>query len=174
MLKKILIGLVVIIVILVIVGFLLPTDYEVSRYIVIDAKPSRIHDLVGDLKRWDDWMTWKEQDPTIEVTYGKKTTGVGARQTWTGKDGEGEIVFTSTDSKRGVEYDMSFDQGKYVSKASILYEEMGKSTRVTWTMKGEWPTPVIGGYMVMLVTPMIGESFQQSLSNLKGRIETGK
>lgn len=174
MLKKILIGLVVVIVILVVVGFLLPTDYEVSRYIMIDAKPSKIHDLVGDLKRWDDWMTWTEQDPTIEVTYGKKTTGVGARQTWTGKDGEGEIVFTSSDSKRGVEYDMSFDQGKYTSKASILYEEMGKSTRVTWTMNGEWPTPVIGGYMVLLFTPMIGESFQQSLSNLKSRIETKK
>lgn len=171
MLKKILIGLVVIIAILVIVGFLLPTEYEVSRYIVIDAKPSKIHDLVGDLKRWDDWMTWTEQDPTIKVAYGKKTAGVGARQTWTGKDGEGEIVFTSSDSKRGIEYDMSFNQGKYTSKASILYEEVGKSTRVTWAMKGEWPTPVVGGYMVLLFTPMIGDSFQQSLSKLKSRIE---
>ena len=111
MMKKILIGLVVIIVILVVVGFLLPTEYEVNRYIVIDAKPSKIHDLVGDLKRWEDWMTWKDEDPSIEITFGKKTTGVGARQTWTGKEGVGEIVFTSSDSKRGVEYDMSFQQG---------------------------------------------------------------
>lgn len=173
MLKKILIGLVVVIVILVVVGLLLPTDYEISRYIVIDAKPSKIHDFVGDLKRWNDWMTWKEQDPTIEITYGKKTTGVGASQTWTSEKerGAGEIVLTSTDSKRGVEYDMSFEQGKYKSKASILYEEMGKSTRVTWTMNGDWPTPVIGGYMVLLFTPMIGDSFQNSLSNLKARVE---
>ncbi|MHC4973306.1 MAG: SRPBCC family protein [Planctomycetota bacterium] len=174
MLKKILIGLVVIIVILVVVGFLLPTEYEVSRYIVIDAKPSKIHDHVGDLKRWDDWMTWKENDPSIEVAYGKKTTGVGARQTWTGKDGEGEIVFTSADSKRGVEYDMSMDQGKYTSKGAILYEEMGKSTRVTWTMSGDWSTPVVGGYMVLLFEPMIGGEFQKGLSNLKDRIETKK
>jgi len=172
MMKKILIGLVVIIVILVVVGFLLPTEYEVSRYIVIDAKPSKIHDLVGDLKRWEDWMTWKDEDPSIEITFGKKTTGVGARQTWTGKDGVGEIVFTSSDSKRGVEYDMSFEQGRYKSLGSILYEEMGKSTRVTWAMKGDWPVPVVGGYMVLMFTPMIGESFEESLENLKGRIET--
>jgi len=172
MMKKILIGLVVIIVILVVVGFLLPTEYEVNRYIVIDAKPSKIHDLVGDLKRWEDWMTWKDEDPSIEITFGKKTTGVGARQTWTGKEGVGEIVFTSSDSKRGVEYDMSFEQGRYTSLGSILYEEMGKSTRVTWTMKGEWPVPVVGGYMVLMFTPMIGKSFEESLGNLKSRIET--
>ena len=172
MMKKILIGLVVIIVILVVVGFLLPTEYEVNRYIVIDAKPSKIHDLVGDLKRWEDWMTWKDEDPSIEITFGKKTTGVGARQTWTGKEGVGEIVFTSSDSKRGVEYDMSFEQGRYTSLGSILYEEMGKSTRVTWTMKGDWPVPVVGGYMVLMFTPMIGKSFEESLGNLKSRIET--
>jgi len=172
MMKKILIGLVAIIVILVVVGFLLPTEYEVSRYIVIDAKPSKIHDLVGDLRRWEDWMTWKDEDPSLEITFGKKTTGVGARQTWTGKEGVGEIVFTSSDSKRGVEYDMSFEQGRYTSAGSILYEEMGKSTRVTWTMKGDWPVPVVGGYMVLLFTPMIGESFEESLGNLKSRIET--
>jgi len=172
MMKKILIGLVVIIVILVVVGFLLPTEYEVNRYIVIDAKPSKIHDLVGDLKRWEDWMTWKDEDPSIEITFGKKTTGVGARQTWTGKEGVGEIVFTSSDSKRGVEYDMSFEQGRYTSLGSILYEEMGKSTRVTWTMKGDWPMPVVGGYMVLIFTPMIGKSFEESLGNLKSRIET--
>jgi len=172
MLKKILIGLVVIIVILVVVGFLLPTEYEVSRYIVIDAKVSKVHDHVGDLRSWEDWQTWKDEDPSIEITFGKKTTGVGARQTWTGKEGEGELVFTSSDSKRGVEYDMSFQQGKFKSTGSILYEEMGKSTRVTWTMSGDWPVPVVGGYMVLLFTPMIGDSFEKSLSNLKSRIET--
>ena len=172
MMKKILIGLVVIIVILVVVGFLLPTEYEVNRYVVIDAKPSKVHDLVGDLKRWEDWMTWKDEDPSIEITFGKKTTGVGARQTWTGKEGVGEIVFTSSDSKRGVEYDMSFEKGRYTSLGSILYEEMGKSTRVTWTMKGDWPVPVVGGYMVLMFTPMIGKSFEEGLGNLKSRIET--
>jgi hypothetical protein len=173
MLKKILIGLVVIIVILVVVGFLLPTEYEVRRYITIDAKPSKIHDLVGDLKRWEDWMTWKDEDPTIQITYGKKTTGVGARQTWTSEKegGEGEIVFTSSDSKQGVEYDMSFNQGQYTSTGSILYEEMGKSTRVTWSMKGDWPMPVVGGYVVLLFKPAIGESFQKNLTNLKSQIE---
>jgi hypothetical protein len=172
MLKKILIGLVVIIVILVVVGFLLPTEYEVSRYIMIDAKPSKIHDHVGDLNRWDDWMPWKETDPSIVVTFGKKTTGVGASQTWTGKDGTGEIVFTSSDSKRGVEYDMSMDQGKYTSKGSILYEEMGKSTRVTWSMSGDMSTPVVGGYMVLLFSPMMGDAFHKGLSTLKSQIET--
>jgi uncharacterized protein YxeA len=172
MLKKILIGLVVIIVILVVVGFLLPTEYEVSRYIMIDAKPSKIHDHVGDLRSWEEWQTWKDEDPSIEITFGKKTTGVGARQTWTGKEGEGELVFTSSDSKRGVGYDMSFQQGRYTSTGSIQYEEKGKSTRVTWTMSGDWPVPVVGGYMVLLFTPMIGESFEKSLSNLKSRIES--
>ena len=121
-------------------------------------------------------MPWKEQDPTIEITYGKKTTGVGASQTWTSEQeaGEGEIVFTSSESKRGVEYDMSFDQGKYTSKGTILYEEMGKSTRVTWSMSGDMSTPVVGGYMVLLFSPMMGDAFHKGLSTLKSQIETKK
>ena len=50
MLKKILIGLVVIIVILVVVGFLLPTEYEVERF-YRDAKVAEIYEGTKEIQK---------------------------------------------------------------------------------------------------------------------------
>lgn len=53
---KILRALILIVMILIIalaaVGFFLPTDYNVSRSIIIDAPPGRVERHVGDLKKW--------------------------------------------------------------------------------------------------------------------------
>jgi hypothetical protein len=163
--KKFLVVLIVILVLIVVIGLFLSSEYSLERSIVVGAKPAAVHKLVGDLNRWEEWMPWKEQDPTIQVELGQKTTGVGASQRWTSKDGAGSITFTASDKDKGIEYDMVF--GDYTSKGSIRYEQVGKSTKVTWGMTGEIPTPVIGGYMALLMPSMIGTSFDKGLNNLK-------
>ena len=167
--KKFLIVLFVIVLVLAAVGFLIPHDYSVEESVVIDAKPSDVHDLVGDLRRWDDWMPWKEMDPTIQVTYGKDTKGVGASQTWTGKDGNGSVRITASDDDKGIEYDMSMDE--MPAKGAIRYERVGDSTKVTWTMSGAIDKPVIGGYFALLMPRMMGGSFEKGLEKLKSQAE---
>jgi len=167
--KKFLIGLLLILVAAAAVGFFLPGDYSLERSIVINAKPADVHKVVGDLARWEDWMPWKESDPSIHVTLGDKTTGVGASQKWTSKDGAGSLVFTASDKDKGVEYDMTF--GEWTSKGAVRYEEVGKSTKVTWSMKGAIDTPVIGGYMALLMPQMISGQFDKGLQNLKRAVE---
>lgn len=167
--KKVLIGLVVVVLILVLVGVLLSGEYTVERSVVVQAKPPKIHDLVGDLARWDDWMPWKEEDPSVEVKLGDKTKGVGANQTWTSKDGTGRIDFTASDEDKGIEYDMAFNEWK--SKGSIRYDRLDDSTKVTWTMKGTVDTPVLGGYFALMMPTMIGASFDKGLAKLKAKAE---
>ena len=50
MVKKILMGLVLVVVLFVIGGFVLPTDYALAREITIDAPPAKVHEFVGDLE----------------------------------------------------------------------------------------------------------------------------
>ena len=59
------------IIVFVVGGMVLPTKYSLSRAIEIQAKPEAIHAYVGDLKKWDVWAPWKEEDPEIVTTYGE-------------------------------------------------------------------------------------------------------
>ena len=167
--KKFLLVLLLLLVVAAAVGYFLPHDYSVEESVVINAKPGKIHELVGDLKRWDDWAPWKEMDPTVQVTFGKETKGVGASQTWTGKDGDGSLQFTAADEDKGIEYDLKFDE--MPAKGAIRYERMGDGTKVTWSMSGDMDMPVIGGYFALLMPRMVGGDFEKGLAKLKAQAE---
>ena len=53
-----------------------------------------------------------------------------------GKDGAGELTFTTSDEEKGVEYTMLFDE-KWASKGSMTYTKAGDETRVTLRMTGQ-------------------------------------
>jgi len=157
----------------VVTGMMLDKNYELSRSIIIDGSPSDVHKYVGDLAMWDEWTPWKDHDDSIVVTLGNKTTGVGAMQTWTSKDGKGELTFTKSDRKTGIEYDMAFFAGeeRMPSTGAITYEEVGKKTRVTWSMKGEMNVPIIGGWYAMSMETMVGPYFDEGLEKLRKKVE---
>jgi hypothetical protein len=167
--KKFLLIVLVLLIVAAVVGLFLPQGYSVEESIDIHAKPSDIHDLVGDLQRWDEWTPWKEMDPSVQVKYGEKTKGVGASQTWTGKDGNGSLTFTASDDKTGIEYDMMFD--KTPAKGGLRYHGKGDTTTVTWWLKGDLDMPVVGGYFALLMPRMVGSAFRTGLERLKREAE---
>lgn len=149
----------------VVTGFLLPSSYALERSILIQATPEQIHQLVGDLQRWPEWTPWEEMDPSVETTYGPITTGVGASQTWTSDSGGGELTFTKSDPLNGVEYAMSFN-GAFPSEGVLRYEVTPTGTQVTWSMSGEMDN-FISRYMGLLMSSMVGPSFETGLARLK-------
>ncbi len=153
-------------------GSFLPTTYLVSRTVTIEADAATIHKVVGDLKKWDLWAPWKDEDPTILTTFGEKTTGVGASQSWVGKDGDGSLTFTASSPTRGIEYDLYFDKGAYQCWAAMLYKPEGNKTVVEWVMKGNMDTPVLGGYVAMMMDSAVGGMFERGLYKLKEVVES--
>jgi Polyketide cyclase / dehydrase and lipid transport len=174
--KKALLAIVALVVVLIGVGLVLPTDFTLERKIVIRADTAKIHALVGDLKRWDEWTPWKEVDPTTVVTFGAATTGVGASQTWTGKDGDGELTFVASDPATGLEYTMNFIQGdaKTPAKGALHYTATADGTEVTWSMESDMKDmPVIGGWFAQFADSLIGKEFEKGLAKLKSVAEKG-
>jgi len=171
-LKSLFSAIIILIVIVVVVGLFLPTSYEVQRSVVIDAPPAQIHKYVGDLNNWDYWEPWREGDPSIVITRGEKTRGIGASQSWIGDSGDGALTFTKDSPDQGVEYDLVFDDGAYISQSAIVYDPLEDGeTKVTWTMLGDIGAPVVGGYFALMMNSMIGEMFDKGLSNLKNTVE---
>lgn len=165
-------GLLALLVLFVVVGFLLPSDYHIERSVEIEAEPARVHALVGDLQRWPDWTPWQEIDPSIETIYGEVTSGVGAHQSWSGKSGGGKLTFTKCDPETGVAYDMYFDGDDNLVLGEMRYEAAGGGTRVTWTMSGEFGANLIGRYFGLMMGPMIEPMFDDGLAKLKTQVET--
>ena len=179
--KKVLIGVVVIVLLLVggvvIAGLVMPTTYEIERSVAISATTSAIHVHVGDLEKWPAWAPWEEDDPSIVTTYGEKTVGAGASQTWTGKEGDGELTLTKSDPNSGIAYDMVFimDETRAPASCAMSYEADGESTTVTWTMEGDaadYMPPVIGGVVTWIMKLSINGMFDRGLENLKKTVES--
>jgi hypothetical protein len=171
-LKTIFSIIIILLVVVVVVGLFLPTSYTVERSIVIDAPPSQIHKYVGDLRNWDKWSPWKEQDSEMVVTLGQKTKGVGASQSWVGQGYDGALTFTKDSQDDGIEYDVFFDDGTYMCQSAMVYEPLeNKETKVIWTMNGDMNMPVVGGYFVLMMDSEVGSMFEKGLKNLKNTVE---
>lgn len=156
------------------VGYMLSPEFRVERSIAINSDPETIHALVGDLKRWPEWSPWEEEDPTIVVQIAGRSTGIGARQTWVGDGGSGELVFTSASEERGIEYAMSFDGGKWRSHGALKYRVDGSATRVVWVMDGDMGSNIIGRYFALAMDFMVGPTFERGLQKLKVASENGR
>lgn len=176
--KKLLVVLIVLVVVLGAIGYVTPKDYQVAKSITIDAPPAAVHAYVGDLQRWPEWTPWAEHDASLETTYGAKTTGVGAHQSWTSEGGDGELTLTMSDPAKGIAYDMAFidEEARIPATSAMTYEPAADGgTVVTWTMQGTWDgavPPVMDGWMKILSPMMIGGMFDEGLANLKSRVES--
>lgn len=174
--KKLLLAIPILLLLIIGVGFLLPTDYSLESSVDISATPEEIHVFVGDLEKWPEWSPWEETDESIVTTTGEITTGVGATQTWTSDSGDGELTITRSDPATGIAYDMAFimEGTRAPATSQVTYKPNGETTTVTWSMQGDvsaFAPPVIGGYMTLFMKGAITGMFDQGLDNLKKTVE---
>lgn len=170
-LKVFLVGFVAIVLIALVIGLLLPAEWNAEASVTMNAEPAEIHSYVGDMNKWSSWSTgnMKTEDPTAEVTV--TGTGVGATMTWTGeKMGRGRIVITESDPATGIKYDAAIESDEINGHGSIMYEKTAEGTVVTWRDAGDLP-PVIGGYFSGMVNQALSEHFEKSLGKLKETVE---
>ena len=150
----------------------LPAGYDITRSVVIDADPALVREYAGDLARWDEWTPWKEIDPTIEVTLGEKTRGVGAHQSWTGESGSGELTIIDDDPASGIQYALAFDEGSFTSHGELGWAPVDGGTRVTWRMWGEAPGLVARLFFHFLsMEDRVGRDFDRGLEKLRQVVE---
>ena len=161
-----------VVVIFFLIGWMLPGTYHVERSIDVMAPTAEVHALVGNLEHWGDWTPWVENDPTIQVTIGNTSTGVGAHQSWDGNSGKGELTFTSSDPETGISYVMSFEENKYSSTGTMTYEAIDGGTRVVWAMDGNNPNMISKWFGLFMNSSLVGPSFDKGLAKLKLLVES--
>ena len=170
MIKKISIGL------LVLIGGVLgfaatrPDTYEVTRTITVNAPGEIVFSQIGNFKNWAQWSPWEKLDPGMQKTFEGPETGVGASYAWAGNDqvGKGKMTFTEVTAPRHLTIKLEFIE-PFASIAETSFEvvEKPEGTATSWLMKGSnnFMGKVFGLFMDM--EGMIGKDFEKGLESLK-------
>ena len=170
--KRFLLVFVLLLVVVIGVGFFLPGSYEVVRERELPATPEEIHPWLEDLRRWPEWTAWGADHPEIVYTYEGAERGAGAIYSWKeqGDVPSGRVEITHASLDKGVRYDLSIDQGRFVSKGALEYRPRGESTVVVWTMRGELARDPLQRYMGLFMDRFVGSDFEGGLARLEEQL----
>jgi len=173
-LKRLLLAVVTLIVLLAVIGFFLPSKYHVERNVTVNAKPEAIFPYLNNLKSWPDWTAWTtKRYPDMKTNFSGPEAGVGATYNWEGQSvGTGSLKLTKSDPNTGIEYDLDFDNGKYLSKGSIKMQPSGNGVNVIWSNEGDLGMNPINRYFGLMMDRFMAPDFEEGLKNLKQKVES--
>ncbi|NNE45370.1 MAG: SRPBCC family protein [Rhodothermales bacterium] len=172
--KIILVAILVIFFLLVIVGFLLPAEWEVSESVAIEATPAEVYPHVAEFRQWPAWTAWAAADPDMTYSYSGTETGVGQVTEWSGNQGTGRMEITGVDSLRRIDYYFSMDDNAFGAASSIVLDNVGGETHVTWSSEGDVGGNIAARYFMKVFTPYMSADYQSGLDRLKELAESGR
>ncbi len=169
MIKKILIGLAVVIAIFLIVVSLRSGDFRVERSAALAASAAALFEHVNDHHKFAVWNPFLKLDPNVKNTYSGPASGVGAVCSWDGNKDVGAGTCTIIESKPGELVRSRMDWKRPMEGTATVdftFKPQGDKTIVTWAMYGK------NGFMGKLVSlfmdcdKMVGPQFEKGLASL--------
>ena len=170
MLKKIVIGLIVLGAVLTVVIIRQPDQFRVSRSLTIAAPAAAVFPHINSLRAYQEWSPWTNLDPNIKIVMEGPAAGPGALMKWSGNRqvGEGVMTLTESQSPHLVRFNLAFLKPfKSTSSVEFTLLPEGKQTLVTWTMHGANNFISKAMTLVMDCDKMIGGDFEKGLAQLK-------
>jgi effector-binding domain-containing protein len=170
MVKKILLFVVGLIVVLLLIGFVLPRKFELTKSEVINAPAEYVFEEINNLERWPDWSYWNTLDPNMEVMYSEQKVGTGASYEWKGNSdvGEGKLTITESKPNESVACDLFFMQAEEASKAVYQLEPTEGGTKLTMSFDTDFGMNPIMRWMGVAMFPSeMNKAFDYNFSKLK-------
>src|SRR5262245_4053410 len=169
MLKKIALGLVILVVVLAGIGLLLPRQVHVERTAVIDASPATLYTVVNNFKMFNKWSPWAALDPNAEYTYAGAATGVGSSLSWKGdpkKVGSGRQEIVESVPFKTVKMSLDFG-GEGTGEALFTLTPEGSGTRVAWGFDTGLGMNRLSRSFGLMFDKMVGGDYEKGLASLK-------
>jgi hypothetical protein len=175
MIRKILIGLAIVIVVLVIFIALQSSTYHVERSATMNAPAPAVFAQVNDFHKWNAWSPWAKLDPAMKQTFEGAPAGNGAVYTWSGNKevGEGRMAITESHPSDLVKIKLDFLRPFAATSDTVFtFKPNGNQTVVTWSMTGDKNFIAKAFHLVVNMDKMIGGDFEKGLAQMKSVAET--
>jgi hypothetical protein len=171
---SILIAIAVIVLGLVIVVAMRPSDFRVVRTATMSAPASDVFAQVNDLHKWEAWSPWAKIDPAMKQTYEGAPAGTGAIYAWDGNNQVGAGRMTITESRPGdlIRIKLEFFRPfAGINDVEFNFKPDGSQTAVTWSMAGKHNFMAKAMCLFMSMDKMVGGQFEMGLASMKAIVE---
>jgi hypothetical protein len=175
MLKKILIGIGVVLIVFLLIVALQRADYRIVRTAMVAAPAAAVFAEVNDFHNWEAWSPWAKLDPTMKQAYDGPSAGTGAIYSWTGNDkvGEGRMTLTESHTNDLVRIKLEFIKPfASVCDTEFTFKPDGNQTAVTWSMSGTNNFVAKAFCLFMNMDKTVGGDFEKGLAQMKSVAET--
>lgn len=140
---KILGGAAALLVLLLLLGYLLPAEWEAAAEAHIAAPPADLFPYVATPEGWRSWTPW----PDSGLVRGGPARGPGARLTWENRElGSGVFTIVEVEPSERVGYTVEVEGGSMRTTGSVTLEADAAGTRVTWREAGNLGSNPLMGY----------------------------
>ena len=153
-----------------VLGLIMPNDFQMERYTTIDASRNAIFAKINDIKTWEEWGPWMS-DETMEVSYGDITVGEGATYSWTSQDmGNGSFKMLESVLSESLKSELIFDGNDPMNGFWKFEDVEGEGTKVTWGIMGKIPYP-FNAFTIFGNNKESEKMFDEGLANIKAICE---
>ena len=175
-LKKIAIGILSLIALLLIVALFVRKDYAVVREVTINKPSQEVFDYVKFLKNMGNYSVWAKLDPNMKKEYRGTDGTVGFVSAWESNVknvGTGEQEITKIVPGQQLDVELRFMKPfKSTDYAYMITENVSDNqTKVMWGFTGIMPYPMNLMLICVNMDKMLGNDLQTGLINLKSTLE---
>ncbi|MCE3074810.1 SRPBCC family protein [Chryseobacterium gwangjuense] len=170
--KRIFIGLALILVVLLIIAAFISGDCKYEKSITINAPAEKVWQNTSTLKAMDVWSPWNDLDPNMKKEWSGVTGNPGEKVCWDSKNenaGKGcqEVKKVDAANKR-IDTEIKF-LTPYESEANayVIVTPEGSGSKATWGFTSKIPYPFTIMKLFMNMEDAIGKDYQKGLSKLK-------
>lgn len=175
-LKKVLIGLAILIAIPLIVALFLNGEYKIVREITINKPKQDVFNYIKFLKNQDNFSKWATMDPAMKKSYRGTDGQVGFVSAWDSKTdsvGVGEQEIKKITEGERIDFELRFIEPFEATDMAYMTTETvsDNQTKVKWGFEGKMNYPMNLMLLFMDMEKMLGDDLSVGLSRLKGVLE---
>ncbi len=173
MLRKMFLGLAILLIAIYFVGYFLPDTAHVERSLTLNAPICTIYAQLDDLERYPAWYPFAQVDPNIHFEFTGPRRGLGAQMSWSSDHdniGRGSQEITGTEPYSHLSYRLSFE-GHGETDGLFRLAEIADGTSVVWSIDRELKGPIERYYGMSRLDFMVGREFEKGLDQLKVVVE---
>lgn len=152
---------------LIMIGFLLPSRPRVERDILIGAHTATIFALLNDFRQVSKWSPMLEGDPNAQIDFAGPQRGAGASVGWNGHiigQGQQTILESVPYERITVQFQLG-DQSP--ATATFVLSSEDDMTRVTWHHESDHGFNLVGRYLGLVQDSIFGREQEKGLTRLK-------
>jgi hypothetical protein len=171
-LKRILIGVAILIALPLLIALFAENDYYVKREIVVNKPKTEVFSFVKNLRNQERYNKWVMMDPKMKKGYRGIDGQVGFVYTWDGEiAGKGEQEIKSLTDGERVDMQLRFKRPfESVATSSFVTKAVSANqTKISWDMNGRSPYPL--NLMNLFIDRVLGDDITTGLNNLKSVLE---